>query len=427
MTSSSRPPITQFSRPPLTEAERAELTEEFIRRAQALVPVLREHAAESEQQRSVSSEVIKAAEEADLFRILVPRVWGGHGLDLRALAHVARVLAHGDVSSSWVICFLIEHAWMAAHMPMKTQNEVFAGGNVVLAAAPLQPGGATAVRVEGGWELTGTWRYASGMPNSTHAFVTCLHDDDGTITSWSFLVPATDVTDHDDWFMAGAAATGSVTLSGERVFVPEHRAIETPVFHSGNHHPGAVHEDAIMRYPLLSSLAVMEAAFAVGAAERAVELFTERIRSVAVYGVKRIDMVAARTRWLEVNQKTKIARLLLDVMTERTWRKGEALEDWTDEENGEQAYDRITIAHTAKDAVRLVADGSGSSAYQLDNPIQRYLRDVSVIANHVGHDWDSTTERAGRWMLGLGRNATDPFPQLPILRDPTTGEPVRPS
>jgi len=112
----------------------------------------------------------------------------------------------------------------------------------------------------------------------------------------------------------------------------------------------------------------MEGAFAVGAAERAVELFTERIRAVARprrqahrHG-RRTDALARG------NQKTKIARLLVDVMVERTRREGDALEDWTLEESGEQSFDRIPIGHAAKDAVRLVADGSGSSAYQLDNP-----------------------------------------------------------
>jgi 3-hydroxy-9,10-secoandrosta-1,3,5(10)-triene-9,17-dione monooxygenase len=413
-----------ISRPPLSDLQKAEQTQEFVRRAEALVPLLREHAAESERNRYVSQEVIKAADQADLFRLMVPRVWGGHGLDLRALTHVARVLAQGDVSSSWAVCFLIEHNWMAARLPMEAQEEIFANGGIVLAAAPLQPGG-TAVRVDGGWELSGTWRYASGMPNSTHAFVTAVHDDGETRTPWSFLIPATDVTVHDDWFMAGAAATGSCSLTGERVFVPEHRAIETARLNSVNQHPGAVHEDAIMRYPLLISLAVMMAGFAVGAAERGVELFTERLRSHAVYGVKRIDMVLARSRWLEAHQKTRTARLLLDSVLETTTRKGDAVEDWSDEEEGQFLADRLTIVHLAKDAVRLIADGAGSSAYQLDNPIQRYLRDVDVIANHIGHDWDSAAERAGRLLLGLGYNETDPFAKLPILRDPVTGEATR--
>jgi len=352
---------------------------------------------------------------------MVPRVWGGYGLDLRALAHIARVLAQGDVSSSWAVCFLIEHNWMAARLPMQAQEEIFGNGGIILAAAPLQPGG-TAVRVDGGWEISGTWRYASGMPNATHAFVTAMYDDGETKKPWSFLIPDTAVTVHDDWFMAGAAATGSCSLTGERVFVPEHRAIETARFHSVNQHPGAVHEDAIMRYPLLSSLAVMMAGFAVGAAERAVELFTERLRSHAVYGVKRIDIVPARSRWLEAHQKTRMARLLLDSMIETTTRKGDALEDWSEEEEGQFLYDRLSVVHLAKDAVRLIADGAGSSAYQLENPIQRYLRDVDVIANHIGHDWDSAAERAGRLLLGLGYQETDPFPKLPILREPATGE-----
>ena len=32
----------------------------------------------------------------------------------------------------------------------------------------------------------------------------------------------------------------------------------------------------------------------------------------------------------------------------------------------------------------MICDGAGSSAYQLSNPLQRYLRDIDVLANHIG-------------------------------------------
>jgi len=63
-------------------------------------------------------------------------------------------------------------------------------------------------------------------------------------------------------------------------------------------------------------------------------------------------------------------------------------------------------------------DGSGSSAYRLDDPLQRYFRDSAVLASHLGLDWDVVTERGARWLLGLGRLPTDPLPPRATARSP---------
>jgi hypothetical protein len=54
--------------------------------------------------------------------------------------------------------------------------------------------------------------------------------------------------------------------------------------------------------------------------------------------------------------------------------------------------------------VRLLGDAAGSSAQNLDHPLQRAARDVAVIASHVSFDLDTTAELVGRGLLGLPPN-----------------------
>jgi alkylation response protein AidB-like acyl-CoA dehydrogenase len=395
------------------------LVDELYRRAEAMVPLLRATAEESERRRSVVPAVIEAAEQAEFLRLMVPTAWGGFGLGVRPLAQIARILSHGDPSSAWVIGFLIEHNWMLARFPEATQAEVFGGIGYVRAAASLQVQG-TARRAEGGWVLDGTWRYSSGMPNADWVLVTAAADEGGQTVPWTFFVPRSEITVNDDWFMAGLSASGSVSVTGARVFVPDHRSLATGSFHSRLDHPGMRHEDPIMRYPVVNTLAVMMSAFAVGIAERCVELLTERLDSHRVYGTARLEFQAARARWAEARHLTRVARMIFDGLIDRVERKGDAIEDWSEVDDGELAYDRIVIARSALEVARLVADGSGSSAFELGNPIQRYLRDVQVLANHVGTDWDSNIDRAARLQLGVGLVASDPA-HLMLSRRPLAG------
>jgi len=51
----------------------------------------------------------------------------------------------------------------------------------------------------------------------------------------------------------------------------------------------------------------------------------------------------------------------------------------------------------------------GSSAYQLSDPLQRYRRDIDVVANHRAHDHDTVADASTRAILGISENAADLF------------------
>jgi hypothetical protein len=57
-----------------------------------------------------------------------------------------------------------------------------------------------------------------------------------------------------------------------------------------------------------------------------------------------------------------------------------------------------------RQAIRTVCEASGSSAHSLDNPLQRALRDINVMASHVVYDLDMALELRGRTLVGLPPN-----------------------
>ena len=393
-----------------TEKEQREFelaTDRLIERARELVPRVRASADETEALRRLPESTMADVEV--FMDALVPKRWGGQGLGLRALCEVARELAHGDASTSWITSFFMEHSWMACRLPLETQEELFAERPYILAAAPTAPTG-RATRVDGGFRVSGTFRWASCIWNGEWSFATALVDDgDGRPMPHSMLVPTSDMTVNDDWFMSGMAGTGSASFVLDDVFVPEGRSLPTLVFLSSDEHPGAVHEEAFMRYPLMPTISTMIAGIALGCGEACVDIVRERLPKSKVFGMTpRLELPLSRVRWGTAYEQVRCARLLWTDTIERTIVKCDAMEPWSEAETGQLELDLVTVIQLSQQAVGLLCDGIGSSVYQLSDPLQRYRRDVNVIASHAFHEHDLVAERATRLILGLGLNDNDP-------------------
>src|SRR5215211_1179708 len=87
--------------------------EELIRRADDLVSVLAERAAETERLRQVPDETIEDLKEAGLIRVGNPERYGGYGLDIDTMFEVGWRLAQGCPSTGWVYTVTQVHNWQA--------------------------------------------------------------------------------------------------------------------------------------------------------------------------------------------------------------------------------------------------------------------------------------------------------------------------
>ena len=89
-----------------------------------------------------------------MFRMMVPRCYGGLELDLDTFLEVGLTLGEADMSLAWVACFCIEHNWMLCQFPERFQRELYAGKSHILAPGVIAPTG-TAPRENGGYRMTG--------------------------------------------------------------------------------------------------------------------------------------------------------------------------------------------------------------------------------------------------------------------------------
>ena len=208
------------------------ITSSAPERARALQPLLDDHGAEMDRRREVTPEVVDALVQADMLRLLLPRSLGGQELQLIEYARTIEALGYADASVAWFINQSnVSSSTSAAAMPHATALEVFGPPNVGLAWG-ARHSRSTAIRVPGGYRLTGTWSFASGGRHTTWLGAhSAVQNPDGTPFAHkgrqddrSFVFLRSEAKIIDDWQVLGLRGTGSDSYSVEDLFVPDERA-----------------------------------------------------------------------------------------------------------------------------------------------------------------------------------------------------------
>ena len=99
--------------------------DEAMRRARAMIPFLKEHAAAQEAATHMTEAVKNAFHENGLFRYMQPKYWGGMELPYVAMVDLNDVLAQGDASAAWTFTNLGGHHRLLTLWPMQCQEEVW--------------------------------------------------------------------------------------------------------------------------------------------------------------------------------------------------------------------------------------------------------------------------------------------------------------
>lgn len=191
---------------------------ELLERAEAMVPVLRERAAEQEKQRKVLEETIADFQQAGFFKILQPRRWGGYEMDPLTFYKVQMKLAEGDMSSAWVFGVMGCHNFQMALFDDQAAQDVWGDDSSVLISSMYAPNG-IAKPVEGGYMFNGNWRFSSGIDHASWVFLGGSHEGE----FYTCLVPKSEYTIVDTWHVNGLKATGSQDVVVDNVFVPAYR------------------------------------------------------------------------------------------------------------------------------------------------------------------------------------------------------------
>src|SRR5690606_14754679 len=129
---------------------------------------------------ALADPAVEALHREGLLGMWVPRsVPGGHELDVVSSLEVIENVTYGDPSAGWVLmAAALAIGTGAAYLEDDAVGELFGGDKLpVIAGQGTRPG--RAVPSDGGYLLSGSWSFASGIKHGTHIHTLAIIETTG--------------------------------------------------------------------------------------------------------------------------------------------------------------------------------------------------------------------------------------------------------
>ena len=400
--------------PDMSVGARSADSKQFLAGIAALLPEIRARAGETERLGSVPDDIIQALTNADVFRAVQPRQWGGLELDHATFYEGMALLASACGSTGWVASVVGVHPWQIALFADEAQRDVWRDDPDARASSALAPTGSVR-QVDGGFHLSGRWPFSSGVDHCGWALLGGVIPDQGNGAEFrTFLVPRQDFSiDHDSWQVTGLSGTGSKDVVVPGAFVPEHRTHSVVDVYHGRDPGFAVNDRPYFRLPWRLVFGYTIAAPAIGAALGAVDAFIENNRArVSAYGGPPVARDPAVNR--------PLARALIATDTART----RLAATWTElrsileagqaipyERRVQALYEAALAHHGCTDAICDLMAVNGGRTMRADGTLQRLFRDLLAMRNHPAANLEFSGNLYAQATLGV-----EPPPFVPSQR-----------
>lgn len=154
-----------------------------------------------------------------LFKLFLPESFGGLGFSMQETLNVIQRCAYINGTLGWLVQIGNGGNYFAAYVDEKTSHELFSPANAVLAGSGAITG--TAIPVEGGYNVSGKWKYASGSAYAS--FFTISAKVEGSDKTISCALIPEQVNVIDDWKSIGMRFSTTNSFTVENQFVPVNR------------------------------------------------------------------------------------------------------------------------------------------------------------------------------------------------------------
>jgi alkylation response protein AidB-like acyl-CoA dehydrogenase len=375
---------------------------DWIGRACALRPLISAAADRIEEEREIPEEVVAALHEAQLFRMLLPRSCGGGEVEPAIYVQVIEEIAKADASVAWCLGQANGGTVAGAYLEREAARTVFGDARAAVASGPNF---GTAVAVEGGYRVTGTWPFASGRKHAIWLAGHCLVQEpdgrprlypDGKPFERTMFFPKEKAIFKDIWHVMGLKGTGSDQFTVTDLFVPEDLSFtrEWP--------PDLRENGPLYRFSNYQLFGVGFAGVALGIARATLDAFIALAREKAPRNSPQVlrDNALIQFQVGHAEAQLQSVRTFM-VQTMRDLWDAVATGDTMDAD--ERARLRMTItfaSQQAREVVDVAYHAAGASAIFENNPFERRFRDVHTVSQQVqGHS--SNFELLGQYVMGL--------------------------
>ncbi|VVO46900.1 acyl-CoA dehydrogenase family protein [Pseudomonas fluorescens] len=340
----------------------------------------------------VPRDMIERFKQVGIYRAATPKCFGGDALAPALFLQMIERISEADGSAGWVASFGSAGVYLAA-LPPETLAEIYADSpDLVFAGGlfPLQP----AEAVDGGWQVNGTWKFASGCKGADLLGVG-IGAAGGKPRTAVFRADQVDII--ENWDVVGLQGTGSHDLR-----VTDKHVDERWTFIRGG---AATIDEPLFRYPSIAFAAQVLAVVNLGLARAALDEVSRMAAGSGITGApKMADRAYVRIEIAKAEAQLAAARGFFYNATEQVWNSILAGNPVTPEQTSLLRLSAIHVSQAGAAVVQSAYSLAGTTAIYLRHPLQRYLRDSLVVTQHAFLS-EGLYDGAGSVFLGV-----PPFP-----------------
>jgi indole-3-acetate monooxygenase len=363
-----------------------------VEAAAALRPVIRSYREEIEREQRLPKPLFEKLRAAGFYRMVIPHALGGMQVDPLTYLRVVELLAEGVGSVGWNLANNSIGQLVTLGLPDEGVDEIYGDrADTVIAGTAVQ-GGGQAVQVEGGYRVSGHWRFGSGCQEATWMLGSFQVVDDGKPRCgpngaplyWRAVFKRAEAQIvAGSWDVAGLRGTGSFDWTVEDVFLPQRRTMV---------HAGAPLDNQWKRWPGLTY--ALPAQAWVGPHHSAVITGIARAGIDALIDLAREKTPRGRTGMLCENPQVQDAvgradailnagRIYRNAMIAELWATIAAGKETTLEQRARCRLASVYAADNARQAMDLMYRHGGSTSFARESRLAECWRDLHVVGQTV--------------------------------------------
>jgi indole-3-acetate monooxygenase len=365
-----------------------------VDRAKAVAAIADQHGDYGDREGRLAEPVVDAFHREGLLGMWTPRsIRGGLELDPISSLQVIENVSYGDPSAGWVLMAAsLAIGTGAAYLGDATVRELFSGNRLpVIAGQGTRPG--KAIPHDGGFRLSGTWSFASGIKHATHIHTLGIIETTGEPRI--FVLPVEKAKLVDNWDVLGLRATGSIDYQIESVYVPEeytHFAFSESPKRGGE----------LYTLGIIGFAVICHSGWACGIARRMLDELTAIVRSK----VGRAGSLGDSTAFQEAYAKAEMTYRSARALVYETWNDVmDALQSGKKLSVRQHTLVRLALANmtwSAQEVAAFVYKTAGTVALRAGT-LQRLFRDMHAGTQHITSA-PSVIQATGRELAGLAPN-----------------------
>lgn len=378
--------------------------EELLDRIAQIRPIIERNAPDADAERRIPEESIQALADAGLFKITVPRRFGGYEVPIWTKMRVSAALGECDGATAWVLTLINVCNWLGGLFSDQAQQDIWAENPGARIAGVLNPS-PDVRKVDGGYEVSGSWPYASGSLHADWALIGILvPDEHGEVVDQALAVaPMSDLTIEDTWYVAGMKGTGSNTLVADKIFVPEHRTLSVPKAIENQY--ATPHTDEVAyRASFIPVLTLVLGGPQLGMGRAALDLVLSKAGRRGItytFFERQTDSVAFQLDVARAATLVDSAWLHMERGAADIQRAAEAGEPLPVLARARVKQDTAYGIARVREAIDILLSAHGAASFAEVSPLQRIWRDSATAGRHAVIDPAVNLEVYGRALLGI--------------------------